>query len=141
MVRTNPVPVREVMSRDLVIVNEDDNLSRVNDIFQAYNIHHLPVVNEEGKLCGIISKSDQSRADHLIGLYNQNLYEELTAADVMTRQVATIGPDETLEQVAEAFLANVFHALPVVDRGNLVGIITTHDLVRFCFTDELLLEE
>jgi CBS domain-containing protein len=38
-------------------------------------------------------------------------------------------------------MSNVFHALPVVDRGTLVGIITTHDLLRFSFNDELLLED
>ena len=141
MVKVTPIPISEVMSRDLIIVQKEDKLRRVNEIFQAYNIHHLPVVDEVGNLCGIISKADQSRADHLIGLYNQSLYDEVTAVDVMTKQVATIGPDETLDKAAEAFLANVFHSLPVVDRGTLIGIITTHDIIRFCFNDELLLED
>lgn len=56
MVKVNAVPIREVMSRDLIVVQKDDKLRRINEIFQAYNIHHLPVVDELGNLCGIISK-------------------------------------------------------------------------------------
>jgi CBS domain-containing protein len=141
MGKATAIPIREVMSRDLIVVQKDDKLRRINEIFQAYNLHHLPVVDEVGNLCGIISKADQSRADHLIGLYNQTLYDEVTAVDVMTKHVATIGPDETLDKAAGVFMSNVFHALPVVDRGTLVGIITTHDLLRFSFNDELLLED
>ena len=129
------------MSRDLIVVQKDDKLRRINEIFQAYNIHHLPVVDDLGNLCGIISKADQTKADHLIGLYNQTLYDEVTAADIMTKQVATIGPDEMLDKAAGAFMSNVFHALPVVDRGTLIGIITTHDILRYCVGDELLLKD
>ena len=141
MMKVQPIPIREVMSRELLVVRRDEKLGRVNEIFQAYNIHHLPVVDEQGKLCGIISKADQMRADHLIGLYNQALHEEVAALDIMTKQVATIGPEESMQKAAEVFLSNVFHALPVVDRGQLIGIITTHDLLRFSFSEELLLDE
>ncbi len=141
MIKVQSIPIREVMSRELLVVRRDEKLGRVNEIFQAYNIHHLPVVDGQGQLCGIISKADQMRADHLIGLYNQRLYEEVSAFDIMTKQVATIGPDEPLQKAAEAFLSNIFHALPVVDRGQLIGIITTHDLLRFSFSDELLLDD
>ncbi|MCB0571256.1 MAG: CBS domain-containing protein [Phaeodactylibacter sp.] len=141
MIKVQSIPVSEVMSRDLLIIRKDEMLGRVNEIFRAYNIHHLPVVDAHGQLCGIISKADQLRANHLIGLYNQAFHEEVTAQDIMTRQVATIGPDEPLQKAADVFLSNIFHALPVVDRGQLIGIITTHDLLRFSYSEELLLDD
>jgi CBS domain-containing protein len=136
MVKIQPIPIREVMSRELLIVRKDEKLDRVEEIFQAYNIHHLPVVDEAGQLCGIISRYDQIRSAQ----YSQSALKECCAEDIMTTQVATIGPNDPLHKAAEIFLSNVFHALPVVDRSQLIGMLTTHDILRFCFNDDLLLE-
>ena len=140
MVKIQPIPIREVMSRELLIIRKDDKLSRVEEIFKAYNIHHLPVVDEAGQLCGIISRADQSRAAHLIAHQGQGALQQADAEDIMPAQVATIGPNDPLHKAAEIFLSNVFHALPVVDRNQLIGMITTHDILRFCFNDDLLLD-
>jgi acetoin utilization protein AcuB len=128
------------MSRDLLIIRKDEKLGRVEEIFMAYNIHHLPVVDEDDQLCGIISQTDQVRMAELIAKRGPEALEEAKAGDIMTAQVATIGPNESLHKAAEMFLSNVFHAMPVVDRQQLIGIITTHDILRFCFNDDLLLE-
>lgn len=136
MVKIQPIPIREVMSRELLIVRKDEKLDRVEEIFQAYNIHHLPVVDEAGQLCGIISRYDQIRSAQ----YSQSELKACCAEDIMTTQVATIGPNDPLHKAAEIFLSNIFHALPVVDRSQLIGMLTTHDILRFCFNDDLLLE-
>ncbi len=142
------IPVSEVMSRDLYIVRPDDSLERVDHIFRANAIHHIPVVNAHGKLCGIISKTDFLKVNHMLTLfdeekyrsYNLKLYKAMKVEEIMTRQVATLSPGDLLTVAAGIFSENLFHALPVVDKGELVGMVTTHDLLGYCFSDPPLID-
>ena len=142
------VPVAEVMTRDLLIVQPSDHLDKVRDIFAVNNIHHIPVVDAHGVLAGIISKADFNRVSHIMSIldpvqykeYNDALYRSTTAGYIMVRQVATVSPNDSLRIVAEIFLENLFHAVPVLDHGILVGLITTHDLITYCCTETSAIE-
>lgn len=142
------ISVAEVMSRDLYVVRPEDTLERVYEIFHAKSIHHIPVVNEKGKLCGIVSKSDFLRVNHMFCLfnkekyeeYNQKLYKAMQVQEIMTSHVATLSPADPLTVAAGIFAENLFHALPVVDKGSLVGILTTQDLLGYCFSEQFLLD-
>ena len=58
----------------------------------------------------------------------------LLVKEVMSKQVATLGPEDTLELAAGFFRENMFHALPVVDEDNmLIGIVTTYDLLNYAY--------
>jgi CBS domain-containing membrane protein len=137
------IPVADVMTRDLLIVQPSDHLDKVRDIFAVNNIHHIPVVDAQGMLAGILSKADFNRVSHVLTIldpvqykeYNDALYRTTTAGDIMTRQVATVSPGDSLRIVAEIFRENLFHAVPVLDHGILVGLITTHDLITYCCTE------
>lgn len=137
------IPVADVMTRDLLIVQPSDHLDKVRDIFAVNNIHHIPVVDAQGMLAGILSKADFNRVSHVLTIldpvqykeYNDVLYRTTTAGDIMTRQVATVSPGDSLRIVAEIFRENLFHAVPVLDHGILVGLITTHDLITYCCTE------
>ena len=137
------IPVADVMTRDLLIVQPSDHLDKVRDIFAANNIHHIPVVDAQGMLAGILSKADFNRVSHVLTIldpvqykeYNDALYRTTTAGDIMTRQVTTVSPGDSLRIVAEIFRENLFHAVPVLDHGILVGLITTHDLITYCCTE------
>lgn len=143
MLRSLRIPVADIMTRDLLIVEPDDTLDKVRDIFQSNRVHHIPVVDKSGKLAGIISKSDFNRVNHILTLtdvekykaYNDMLYRSLTAAEIMTKQVAIVSPEDPLEVVADFFRENLFHAVPVVNRDFLVGIVTTHDLINYCCSE------
>lgn len=148
MFKTMNLPVAEIMTRDLLIVEPEDKVEKVRDIFQSNNVHHVPVVNKHGKLVGIISKTDFNRVNHVLTLFdsekykdfNDMLYRSIKAEEIMTKQVATIAPDDPLTIAADMFKENLFHAIPVVDRGILVGIITTHDLISYCCNESNILE-
>ena len=142
------IPVTEIMTRDLLIVEPADKLDKVRDIFMANKVHHVPVVDAQGILMGIISKSDFNRVSHILTIldadtyqeYYDMLYRSVTASEIMSKQVATISPNDPLSLVADMFMENLFHAVPVVDRGVLVGLVTTHDLIKFCCTTPGLLD-
>lgn len=148
MDKTLQIPVSDIMTRDLIIVSPEDKLTRVDEIFKANNIHHIPVVNKDGSLCGIMSKEDFNKVNHMLCLfdeqkyseYNKKLQKAITVKEVMTCKVATLHPKDSLTVAAGILQENLFHALPVVDKGVLVGLVTTYDLLNYCLKDQLFLQ-
>lgn len=135
--------VGQIMTTKVICVRPDETMDKVQDIFRKNNIHHIPVV-DEGKVKGIISKGDYLKLLHGFTLfktqkseeYNNAILRSLLAREVMTRQVAVLNPDDTLELAAGYFRENLFHALPIVDEGGgLIGIVTTYDLLNFAFSE------
>lgn len=138
--------VGQIMSTPVITIAPDDTMKKVQDIFRMNNIHHIPVT-VNGKVVGIISKSDYLRLLHGFTLfkteksteYNDAIMRSLLVDEVMTKQVATLEPEDTLEIAAGFFRENLFHALPVVSNGRLVGIITTFDLINYAYSEPMVL--
>lgn len=140
----------QIMTKRLVTAETDARLQKIRQIFEEYGFHHIPVM-EFGKLVGIISKTDFYRVSHTLSFTldgcehiatDDHVY---TAKDIMTEYPMQLDPDDTVGLAADIFLANRFHALPVVEAGELVGIVTSHDLIGFAFSasvvDDLLVED
>ena len=136
-------PVKQVMTSPVLSVAPDDIMTKVQDIFQTHDFHHLPVT-DEGKVVGIISKSDFFRLQSAFTFfrrdreeaYNNAIMRSLLAKEVMSKQVATIQETDNVSLAAAFFRENLFHCLPVVDSdGYLAGIITPFDLLNFAFKE------
>lgn len=141
--------VHEVMTTDVYIIQPNTTLLEAQRIFQANAFHHLPVVTE-GKLNGILSKSDVLLISNAFPLndpserekHNEPLLSRMLAEEVMTRNVVKLGPETTLEVAVGIFLENLFHAMPVVDeKGNLLGILSWLDLIRVAYVPQRQLGE
>ena len=125
--------VRELMTKNVITVQSDDKITKVVEVLDANPIHHV-VVLSQGKVAGVISKNDMIRMHHTVSQPETGQgYVAATAADIMTSNPMVVEPDDTLGLVADIILANRFHSLPVVEDDELVGIITSHDLIKFCF--------
>lgn len=143
----NAVTVRQIMTTEVVTVSPNETMEVVHRIFNTSEIHHLPVVNQEGVVVGIVSKSDYYSISNAFPLFrpdlreaaNERLFKSLLVEDVMTRQVATLSPEDSLTVAAGYFKENIFHAIPIVDRGKLVGILTTFDLLNYLFNQPAFL--
>jgi CBS domain-containing protein len=131
------------MTKTVITVGPNDSMDKVHQIFEERNIHHIPVV-ENNKVLGMISKSDYFQLLHGFTLfkvaksnaYNQAILRSLLAGEVMTKQLATLRPEDPIRLAADYFRENLFHAIPIVNQdGNLVGIITTYDLINYAFQD------
>lgn len=135
-------PVADIMTRHLITVKAETPISKVHDLFEQHSFHHIPVV-ENGKLVGIISKTDYLKIRHMIATtwegitICQDLYKDMCAGDIMTHEPLKIESDDTIGLAADIFKANALHALPVVDEGELVGIITSHDLLSYAYQGTL----
>lgn len=127
MITEEQKTVSEWMSKSVITIDHNDRISKVQELFDEHGIHHL-VVLEGGSLAGIISTDD------LLKAYKNEGKSLTVAKQIMTPNPMTIEQDDNIGLAADIILANKFHALPVLDGLELVGIITSHDLIR-CFYD------
>ncbi len=128
-------PITHIMTKNVHTVNINETLKTVSDIFNSEKIHHLPVTNGK-EIIGIISSTDFSRLN-FGSLYDQSgssqtaVLDSLTIEQVMTHHPTVVNSTDSIKEVAEVFAQANFHALPVVENENLVGIVTTTDMIKF----------
>ena len=139
--------VKDVMTTDLITVNKNDVMSTVEKLLIQHNFNHIPIVDDQNNLLGILTKNDvQLLKDWGTNLNlktsikaNEQILNSHTASDRMNRILVKVSPDDTLETCADIFKENLFHALPVTENKKLVGIITTYDLLNVAYTKTPLL--
>jgi CBS domain-containing protein len=146
-----PKTVAEVMTRNPITVRPETLLQEVIQTLAERRISGLPVVDESGKLLGVVSETDLMwresgvtppayimLLDSVIYLENPARYERdlhkalgQTAGEIMTRDPVTITPDKPLSDAARLMHERSVHRLPVLDAaGQVVGILTRGDIVR-----------
>lgn len=129
------VPVSQIMSTDLVTLNPAQNLYDAEKLFLKHKIRHIPVV-EGKKLVGVVSYSDLlkiSYADVTEGEEEVEsvVYDMFTIPQVMAKAPITVTSDTTIKEVAEILTKQTFHSIPVVENEELVGIVTSTDLINY----------
>jgi CBS domain-containing protein len=123
------------MSREIVTLKRNDQLSMADDIMRLARIRHLPVLDDdEARLVGIVSQRDMFRGALARALgYGEHgqrkVLDTLVVKEVMTTDVVTTSPETPLAEAARVMLERKIGALPVVEDGALVGIITESDFV------------
>ena len=140
----NPnITVQEIMTTNPVTVQPDTSLNSLREMFAKHSFHHLPVTGPRGELLGIISREDFYKVAYVLSIEASRSantkahFQHLSAEDIMTKYPLQLGPEDTIGLAADIFLANKFHALPIVEEGQLVGIVTAHDLLAHCFASPL----
>ena len=88
-------------------------------------ISGMPVTDREGRVLGVITEEDILRA-----LMERKSLETLTAQDVMSKHLATVGTDTSIEEVMEILHDEGILRVPVTDRGKVVGIVSRADVIR-----------
>jgi acetoin utilization protein AcuB len=126
--------VREIMSPAPIVVPPDTPLLEARQLMARQRIRHL-LVTEGSLLTGILTDRDirlnlPSQATTLSVWEINYLLTELTVGKVMTRCVLTVGPDRDARDAAQLLLEHKIGALPVVDGGRVVGIVTETDMLR-----------
>lgn len=130
-----PSLVRDIMTREVVTLYEEDNLLGVEEGMQHFRFRHLPVV-DDGKLVGLITQRDLLRVAASIAepggqVKSRNIKERLFARDVMARDLVSVREDTPLSDAGLLLWNNKLGCLPVVDdSGALQGIVTEADFVK-----------
>lgn len=126
--------VKDVMQAHPVTATLETRLPQLVRLLQRGGFRHLPVL-DDGRLVGIISDRDvkqstASAASTAEGRARDRLLEELTAAQIMAREVVTIGPTAGLDEAARLMATRKISALPVTEGDRLVGIVTETDVLQ-----------
>ena len=142
--------VQDIMTRDLITVSPETNIIKTAKLLLENHINGVPVIDETGKLVGILCQSDlvaqqkklpiPSVFSFLDGVINVSSMKQIkkqvekiaatVVAEAMTPNPITVQPDMSIEVVAALIVENHFHTIPVVDEGKLVGIVGKEDILR-----------
>ena len=145
---------RDIMQTQVITLAPNDPLSNVHRLFFEEEIHGAPVLDESGRVLGIITSMDLLRAasdEHETARGDPAYFRELmeysgpdwesapdgfidrlrerVTSEFMTENVACVAPDDPVPEVARALRSNHIHRVLVVEEGCLRGIISTFDLV------------
>lgn len=126
--------VKDNMAKDPVTIGPDGSVSEAIDMMNQNDLHRIPVVDGNNKLCGLVTKSiiaqNTPNSASSLSVFELNyLLNKLTIKDIMIKDVITIGEDALLEEAATILRKNDIGCLPVVTEDNsLIGIITHNDI-------------
>ncbi|HLL52701.1 MAG TPA: CBS domain-containing protein [Myxococcaceae bacterium] len=130
--------VADLMTRDVLTLRPEDDLSLAETILALGGIRHLPVVDEDLKLVGLVTQRDVLRSCSNISPLAKRA---LLAREVMTQHLHTVQSITPLRHALQVIVENKVGCLPVVEKdGRLIGILTETDVVRFAF-DQVAAEE
>jgi CBS domain-containing protein len=150
--------VADTMERDVVTVSPNDDIESLIKLLREHELPGVPVVNEGGRLVGIVSEGDlvlrsddtELHLPHYFELFGgvvfleplRHLEERLhkafatTVSEMMTRDVSTITPDASVHEAARLISSSGHNRLPVVEHGRLVGIVTRVDCLEALSREE-----
>lgn len=130
------VPVSTIMTKNVVKLNLNDNLTKAEMLFKKHHIRHIPVV-KGNVILGMLSYTDLLRISFVDAVDDEDevvdatVYNMFTVEQVMAKKLIKVTPDTTIKETAEILSKNEFHALPVCQGDLLVGIVTTTDLIKY----------
>ena len=127
--------VRKWMSSPALVVDQSMPLPDVRQRLTQQHVRRLPVVDETGQLVGIVTEGDINRVSdsHITDVRDYSLYHrvaDLPIGEIMTRTVVTVTPDTPILEVARLLLRHRIGGVPVVEDGQIIGMITESDLFR-----------
>jgi CBS domain-containing membrane protein len=132
------IKVREIMTAEVISVHDNENMSAVAKIFRENPIHHVPVLKGR-KPVGMISTHDIFKLIFDFDSTDTRMLDTLldhtyNISDVMTDKLVIFGEEETVKDAAKILSDGSLHSIMVVNaKGDITGIVTTTDLVRFLY--------
>ena len=127
--------VRDLMTERVYTLRENDRLLDLEELMSSRHVRHVPVVDRDGELIGLVTHRDLARGvlgriqELPIGV-EEDLLRRRRVGEIMVTEPETIEPDTPLREAAEIMLENKIGCLPVTEGTRLVGILTEADFVR-----------
>lgn len=141
--------VKDIMTTDLISVKEDTKIRELIQIFSDNAILGVPVIDVDGYIVGVVSAQDiiDNESSHTfyhqptirsIGklIYDDVGFFDQEVSSIMTKDIYSIGPDETVAKMAKSMYDKKIHRLLVVDYEKLIGIVSTFDVLKLLATSD-----
>jgi len=129
-------PISMIMTENVITLKRNDKLEKAEKLFKQYKIRHIPVV-QDNAIVGMLSYSDLLRlsfadvTDDNDTAADVMVYSMFSIDQIMKKKIVSVSPSNSIKEVAEILAQKEFHALPVVNNNQLVGIVTTTDLINY----------
>jgi len=127
--------VRDVMQRDVLCIGEKASIREAMETLVAHHNSGMPVVARRGQLVGIVSEFQLLEAVYLPEVKRRRV------CDLMTKDVVTVSESMLLSDLTNMMLMHGIRRLPVVNEGNVVGILARRDVIRYLLDHEGVRDE
>jgi len=132
--------VKDVMTKEVATLDRNEKLAVADDVMRLGRIRHLPVIDEDGDLAGIVSQRDLFHSGLLRALgfgshAKDRAMDLLVLKEAMKTEVVTVAPSAPLTEAAQTMLERRIGCLVVVEGKKIVGIITESDFVKLALRD------
>ena len=126
--------IAEIMTQQVLFLTPEDNLLTARKLMDENEIHHLPIV-KNGKVKGVVSSNDIARIEYLAAFIGEKLDEDsvfksLDLHEIMSNDLYFLNSASLISEAIRVFGQANFHCLPIIDDGELVGIVTAKDLFQ-----------
>jgi len=141
--------VKDIMSTDIITVKENSTIRDLIKTFADKDVLGVPVINDEGFVCGVVSsidilKNESSHSfyhDPFMKSFEMNFLEDAkffdrTIADIMSKDLYTISPDDTTAVMARIMYDKKIHRLLVTEYNKLVGVVSTFDILKLLASND-----
>jgi predicted transcriptional regulator len=115
--------VKDLMTKRVITIPEDMVLEQICKILYCNSLSGVPVVDNKNKLIGFVSERD------IVGVISSGSFQDKKAKDIMRKDIITVKEDMLLTQVSKIFADRPFRHLPVLKKGEIVGIISRKDVL------------
>lgn len=135
------VKVSDLMSTEIVTLQRNDKLALADHAMKERAIRHIPVLDESGQLCGILSQRDLFRGALLRNLgygefLEQKMLDSMVVKEAMVSPAITTTPTTDIQEAASTMIEQKIGCLAVINNGELEGILTEEDFVRWVASGE-----
>ncbi|MCB0640896.1 MAG: CBS domain-containing protein [Phaeodactylibacter sp.] len=133
--KPSAISAADLMSPHVLKINIDLPFTDACRLFFQMKIHHLPVVDEAGHLVGMLSTNDafeaySNGAERMSAFSVEAINTHFSVEELMSTEPVVVQPDTDLREITRLFMDLSLHAVPVVDQGRLVGIVTANDVLN-----------
>lgn len=129
--------ITTIMTKNVVCVSSEQSILDVKHIYEKKDFHHHIPVIENGKLVGMVSLIDFMYNINGAGIDDNNkVYSELKVKDIMTRKPYYLTTSATIEDVAKVLAKGYYHAIPIVEKDKIMGIVSTADIIQFFLNEK-----
>lgn len=115
---------RDIMTPTVIAAKADMAVSDIVRLLLRWHISGVPIVDDEGKLTGIITEHD------VVNFMISGQAASATAGEIMTKEVETYTPDMPVAEIVTHFASRRIRRIPVVESGKVIGIISRRDIIR-----------
>jgi CBS domain-containing protein len=146
----NMLKAKDIMTREVQSVTEGTEVEELARLFVERGVNSMPVLDEQGRLRGIVTETDLLRQDKplhvptVISIFDWVLYLEsekdfreevhkITArkvGEICSREVVTCSPDTPVNEIAALMVEKAAHLIPVVENDKVVGVVARLDIIR-----------